>query len=121
MPSNPADLYLPRSPVPQPVWKTLVVGERFQCGRDMADMVWCFGENGRGQNGTGVQGNILGNQPQKVTVVDTWTSLDAGSLHACGVRGGGYVVSCWGDNTFGQLGNPAPGLSTTPVTVTARF
>ncbi|PIE18276.1 MAG: hypothetical protein CSA66_04900 [Proteobacteria bacterium] len=42
--------------------------------------------------------------------------LDVGSSHSCAVRRTGQV-RCWGDNTYGQLGNNSTDSSTTPVAV----
>ncbi len=38
------------------------------------------------------------------TLASTATSVAAGSFHACALIGDG-TVRCWGDNTYGQLGN----------------
>ncbi len=51
---------------------------------------------------------------------DTWTAVDVSvsfPLTACGIHGGG-VLSCWGDNTNGQVGignQTTPQLSPVPV------
>lgn len=55
------------------------------------------------------------------TRVHSWTGrLAAGNSHTCLVRVDGAVF-CWGDNTYGQLGNSAfpDSSSTTPVQVAA--
>ena len=33
-----------------------------------------------------------------------WTALDVGANHSCGIRDDGSLW-CWGDNTYGQLGD----------------
>jgi alpha-tubulin suppressor-like RCC1 family protein len=46
-------------------------------------------------------------------VVDVKTAY----LHTCALLANG-TVRCWGSNSVGMLGNPTPGVSKTPVTVT---
>lgn len=43
--------------------------------------------------------------------------ISAGDGHTCAVIGTTSTVWCWGDNTFGQLGNGTTTSSTTPVKV----
>jgi alpha-tubulin suppressor-like RCC1 family protein len=63
----------------------------------------CWGRNVNGQLGNGLSGNDT-NSPVQVTGLDTGvTSIVAGNDHTCAVKGG--ALSCWGNNTNGQVGN----------------
>lgn len=53
--------------------------------------------------------------PKVVTPAVTATEIAAGGSHACVIRQG--EVFCWGDNTFGQLGDGSYALRSTPVKV----
>ena len=46
----------------------------------------------------------------------SWTDVSISNTHACGVAFNGELY-CWGDNSFGQLGNGTSTPSTTPVAV----
>lgn len=80
--------------------------------------VKCWGDNSLGALGNG------GTPTKSATPVDVTgltsgvTSVGGGDSHSCAVRGG--AVQCWGDNTYGQLGNGPPSATpaTTPVAVT---
>lgn len=45
-----------------------------------------------------------------------WISIGAGSFYSCALRQDGSAF-CWGQNTFGQLGNGSQSPSSTPVPV----
>jgi alpha-tubulin suppressor-like RCC1 family protein len=45
------------------------------------------------------------------------TQISTGLTHTCGVSPDG-VALCWGGNTYGQLGIPAPSIESEPVVVT---
>ncbi len=68
---------------------------------------WCWGKNEEGQLGLGnyLSPQILPTQANTSGVSGSkWTSLAAGAYTTCGIRNDG-TAWCWGDNTFGQLGN----------------
>ena len=80
--------------------------------------VQCWGYNGNGQLGYGGGGDS--NVPVTVTGISTATSISAGSgcaNNTCAVLADG-TVQCWGDNSFGKLGNGGGGNSNIPVTAT---
>jgi len=75
------------------------------CARKPAGAVKCWGDDTRGQTGTGgmlADAGVLAT-PTAVAVEDA-LAIAAGNNHTCAVRAGGKV-SCWGDNVDGQLGN----------------
>ena len=69
--------------------------------------VWCVGENAYGQLGDGTR--TARTEPVVVPGIRDAVQVIAGARHACVVlRDGG--VRCWGDDTFGQMGQRgAPG------------
>jgi cysteine-rich repeat protein len=80
----------------------LEVGTRFACVR-VGGTVQCWGENGNSQTGNG---GTTTDQSLPVTVQQLADAVDVavGEGHACALRATG-VVSCWGDDAVGQLGD----------------
>lgn len=81
--------------------------------------VWCWGRNEEGQLGLGSYNDvqILPTQANTSGVSGSkWTSLAAGAYTTCGIRNDG-TAWCWGENTFGQLGNNSDQTSNLPVLV----
>jgi alpha-tubulin suppressor-like RCC1 family protein len=68
-----------------------------------AGLVQCWGDNRFGQIGNGSFGtsNV---PPTAVLGVSGVTQVVLGAQHGCALTGAG-TVSCWGDNTYGQLGD----------------
>lgn len=93
--------------------QTVSAGDGHACVRTSAGGVRCWGNNTHGQFGffgdsspfatQAVPGMENGNQ-----------SINAGHNHSCAVSTGGRV-ECWGSNSHGQGGSPAP------VTVSGMF
>jgi len=78
--------------------------------------VQCWGDNTYGQlgNGTTVKSSI----PVTVTGLTNMKAVAVGSLgHACALTNAG-TVWCWGNNTYGELGNNTTVSSNVPVQVT---
>jgi alpha-tubulin suppressor-like RCC1 family protein len=91
-------------------------GLKFTCVLLTSGGVQCWGSNALGQIGDGTS-NPAALTPQDVQglaagVVDIGVGTDS----ACAVLNTGGV-RCWGDNTFGQLGNGTTEGSSTPVDV----
>lgn len=74
--------------------------------------VKCWGDNSLGQLGNGGTPTRSKDAITATGLASGVTSLGSGDSHVCAVVGG--AVRCWGDNTYGQLGNGSS--SATPVT-----
>ncbi|MDP7003393.1 MAG: hypothetical protein QGG21_00005, partial [Candidatus Thalassarchaeaceae archaeon] len=78
--------------------------------------VGCWGSNAYGQLGNDSVSDswevILADIPPQLDAV----ALSSGLHHTCAALDDGSV-RCWGDNTYGQLGDGTTDSSTTPVTV----
>lgn len=93
----------------------LAVGDNHTCALRADGTAWCWGENARGQLGTGNRSNR--SYAVQANLTDA-VELVAGQGHTCALRGNGQVL-CWGDNSYGQLGNgTVADDSTTPVATT---
>lgn len=80
-------------------WRQVSVGATFACGITTEDKLFCWGNNRRGQLGSGTGVDEVA-APKRVGNA-TWTEVSAGADHACGIRDG--KVMCWGFNGDGQV------------------
>ncbi len=100
--------------------RRIVAGRDHTCAIKSDGSLWCWGDNGSGQLGSGTIGSISPT-PMRVPGIDgldrLGATLAAGGAHTCAARSDG-ILRCWGDNTFGQLGGGAEGPpTTTPLLV----
>jgi alpha-tubulin suppressor-like RCC1 family protein len=98
----------------------LALGYLHTCARKADGKVRCWGDNGAGQLGDGVSFEAGTRAPalvpKEVPGIGDAVHLASGLSHSCVVhRTGG--VSCWGLNSFGQLGDATENRSSTPVDV----
>lgn len=98
---------------------TLALGYNHACARMTDGTVRCWGDNGAGQIGDGIpfdgsRADVL--RPQAVPGIKDVISIASGLSHTCVVHQPGNL-SCWGINTFGQLGNGTTTRSSKPVEV----
>jgi alpha-tubulin suppressor-like RCC1 family protein len=75
------------------------------CGLTSGGAALCWGDNERGQLGSGTSDLTAHPAPAQVSGGFTFAALTAGlGRHTCGLTGTGAAF-CWGENTFGALGN----------------
>jgi alpha-tubulin suppressor-like RCC1 family protein len=100
-------------------FSALAVGNGHGCGIDASRCVWCWGDNNSGDLGVqdaGREAELDGGVPVPVNVPCAAAALAAGDSHACALLLDGGIL-CWGNNTFGQLGNANAGTPSPPVPV----
>jgi alpha-tubulin suppressor-like RCC1 family protein len=98
---------------------TISTGVDHACARTADGNEWCWGSNSSGVLGTG------GSPPQSNVPVynhiPQWLSpaqrIMASPAHACVIASAGGVPYCWGDNTYGEIGDATTTFRPTPATV----
>lgn len=84
--------------------KTVAVGWGLHtCAINSSNVLYCWGKNDRGQLGKNST-TLSYALPQSVSFASDFTRIVAGVNFTCGLRSNGTVL-CWGDNTYGQLGD----------------
>jgi alpha-tubulin suppressor-like RCC1 family protein len=80
--------------------------------------MYCWGDNSSGQLGNGTTTNSA--VPSLVAGGLVFSDVSVGGKHVCGdaASASAYSAYCWGDNSFGQLGNGTTTNSSFPVPVT---
>jgi len=86
------------------------------CGVTTGGAAYCWGLNGLGELGDGT--TVERTSPTPVAGGLTFAQVGrVGFYHTCGVTSVGAAY-CWGDNTYGQLGDGTTTEQTSPVLVT---
>lgn len=80
---------------------SIAVGRDHACAVTVDGTAYCWGDNSRGQLGTGDQ--IAATTPTAVLSTERFQFLRAVAQYTCGVTLEGKVL-CWGANSAGQLG-----------------
>jgi alpha-tubulin suppressor-like RCC1 family protein len=100
---------------------SLALGFLHACARSPAGTVRCWGDNGAGQLGDGLAFDSASRKekalsPEPVQGIANAVAIGAGLSHTCVVHADGKM-SCWGLNSFGQLGDGTTERSSKPVPV----
>lgn len=97
----------------------IAAGGLHNCGLTTAGATLCWGANDQGQRGNGTTANPRPDTlSSKLTLVSggfAFDSITAGYKHTCALTGG--IAYCWGDNSYGQLGDGTTTTTLTPVPV----
>ena len=107
--ATPATASLPPTTTSQPEaqdnFVDIAAGIRHTCALSSSGSISCWGENENGQLGSGELGsNVYSTVPVRVQDIADAVAIGAGWEHTCAVHASGEV-SCWGDDSHGELGN----------------
>jgi alpha-tubulin suppressor-like RCC1 family protein len=94
------------------------------CATTKTGSVYCWGNNSAGQLALTTTENCpyatgiysCARLPVAVPGLSGVLALDLGTSHSCAVVGAGQLM-CWGDNSFGELGDGTQAERTGPVVV----
>lgn len=84
------------------IFRSVLTGVSFTCGLTNAGKPFCWGSNGWGRLGIGVESEGAKTTPQPVASSETFVSISSGYAHACGLSQRNLAV-CWGHDGFEQL------------------
>ena len=84
-------------------WVSVAVGSFHACALDESGSASCWGHNSDGRLGDGAIDNR--NTPTRVAGGLTFETLSLGVWHSCGIVSITGAAYCWGDPSFGKLGN----------------
>jgi alpha-tubulin suppressor-like RCC1 family protein len=93
----------------------VAAGWRHTCALTTAGGVKCWGHNGFGQLGNGTSTGVRAD-PVEVSGLRGVIAIAAGGDHSCALTGGGGV-KCWGQNSYGELGDGTTTDRSSPVDV----
>lgn len=85
-------------------WTSVTAGGQHTCGRRATGQLYCWGFDGSGAVGDG--GIPLDRSIPTLVAggATNWTAVATGDGHSCGRRATGRIY-CWGNDSFGQLGD----------------
>src|SRR3989339_107207 len=111
---------VPTNTTDSSAYTSISAGWRQTCGiRTNDSRVLCWGSGDYGQLGDGSNATHNTLNPNITTDSSIYTSISTGTLHTCGIRSNDSRVMCWGQATYGQLGDgqtavnkPNPNITT---------
>ena len=94
---------------------SVTAGASSSCGIGTSGTTVCWGDNAVGELGNNTTTPSLTPMPIVATPPGGFTQVAEGAEHACGLGAAGTF--CWGNNSFGELGDGTTTSSLTPVAV----
>jgi alpha-tubulin suppressor-like RCC1 family protein len=94
----------------------VATGGGHTCALLAGGTVWCWGNNGNGQVGSGAVPGSFSATPVPVPGLTDVSAIAAGGESTCALVAGG-TVECWGFDGYGQLGDGTMADSAAPVPV----
>jgi alpha-tubulin suppressor-like RCC1 family protein len=95
-------------------YRQLRAGYHHSCGVTLAEVTFCWGDNGSGQLGIGFASSTTA--PVRVKTALVFRHVVVGGGQTCGLTADN-VAWCWGNNTEGQLGDGTQNPGWAPVAV----
>jgi len=86
----------------------VVAGQHYTCGLTTGGAALCWGRNSEGVLGSGALTSDPRPTPTPVSGGLTFTAISGGQAHACGRAADGRLY-CWGNDSFGQVGDGTVG------------
>lgn len=83
-------------------------GEGYTCALGKSGRAFCWGTNTSGQTGSGLGMPAVSSVARPTEMAASLVTVASGGQHSCGLQADGSAY-CWGDNTYGQIGNGASG------------
>jgi alpha-tubulin suppressor-like RCC1 family protein len=99
--------------------KAIAAGSAHTCALAADGAVRCWGANVSGQLGNGSTSSAV-LTPVAVLNLSGIAAISAGHAQTCALASGG-LITCWGDNTIGQLGDGTTTSRPSPGTIVAGF
>ncbi|WP_345519682.1 cutinase family protein [Nocardioides conyzicola] len=106
----------PQRVAPGQVWDQVTTSWFNTCAITTAGALYCWGQNLRGAVGIGTTSRMVETPRLVGSAGDGWTDVSTGGWHTCAVRGD-RTTWCWGQNSFGQVGNSTAAVQPTPARV----
>src|SRR3989339_519727 len=100
-------------------YSSISAGGYHTCGiRSSDSRVLCWGRGNEGQLGdSSTAVHEVGN-PNVTVDNSSYSSISTGRTHTCGIRTNDSRVLCWGDDTYGQIGNGDTSENLVPTNTT---
>jgi len=84
-------------------WQQVCAGSGYTCGITTDSKLYCWGAQ------IPVANNLYGTRPVQMEILvgsdRLWSTVSCGMYHACAIEETTRQIYCWGDNTYGQLGD----------------
>jgi len=98
------------------------------CGITTGRVTYCWGANSQGETGgpaetTCISASIAAvcnTLPVVVRTLGSTLAVDVGTAHSCAITAAGSMA-CWGDNSFGEIGDGTNVLQTKPFTLSSHL
>jgi alpha-tubulin suppressor-like RCC1 family protein len=94
----------------------VAVGARHVCALISTGEVYCWGDDSFGQLGYGKINSLLTTEPVQVKGISTAVEISSSGYYTCARLADG-TVSCWGNNSYDQLGDGSHMNQPSPVAV----
>ena len=97
-------------------FSAIAAGFWHTCGLTTAGAVYCWGYSDQGQLGNGSTTGSLAPVAVSGGLTFSAVAIEEDARHTCGLTDAGAAY-CWGQNSYGELGNGSRTSSSTPVAV----